>query len=249
MAIARGARVDRMLRPVHRWVWGDFDRRVRKLLAFAEVEGDGGRDILRAAEVTSDPLLRRLYLEHAIDELRHADLFRRRGAALLQQRSTRSSGLFNASPLPGGHGLDDLSIEGEPDHRLLAFLHVAEKAAAGRFAIYRDVVDDDPSTRAIFEEILRDEVFHMNYTYTQLTRVLPRAYRRQVWRARASRLWKRYLRVAAAVAGVLGTAILTLMYFVLLPPFAWLAKRAGRREGVGWSPVPQERKDSPTSQY
>src|SRR5260370_31267099 len=169
-----------MLRPVHRWVWGDFDRRVRKLLAFAEVEGDGGRDILRAAEVTSDPLLRRLYLEHAIDELRHADLFRQRGAALLQLRSTRSKGRFNSSPLPGGHGLDDLSIEGEPDHRLLAFLHVAEKAAAGRFEIYRHVVDDDPRTREIFEEILHDEVFHMNYTYTQLTRVLPTSYRCQV---------------------------------------------------------------------
>src|SRR5262249_12783800 len=149
-------------RPVHKWVWSDFDRRVRKLLAFAEVEGDGGRDILRAAEVTDDPLLRRLYLEHAIDELRHADLFRRRGAALLQVRGMRSKVLFNSNPLPGGHGLDDLSIEGEPDHRLLAFLHIAEKAAAGRFTIYRDVVADDPSTKAIFEEILRDEVFHMN---------------------------------------------------------------------------------------
>ena len=241
--------MDRVLRPVHRWVWGDFDRRVRKLLAFAEVEGDGGRDILRAAEVTSDPLLRRLYLEHAIDELRHADLFRRRGAALLQLRSTRSRGLFSTSPLPGGHGLDDLSIEGEPDHRLLAFLHVAEKAAAGRFAIYRDVVGDDPPTRAIFEEILRDEVFHMNYTYTQLARVLPKSYRRQVWQARASRLWKRYLRAAAAVAGVLGTAILTIMYFVVLAPFAWLARRAERREPVGWIPIAPADHDSPTSQY
>ena len=249
MAAVRGARVDRMLRPVHRWVWGDFDRRVRKLLAFAEVEGDGGRDILRAAEVTSDPLLRRLYLEHAIDELRHADLFRRRGAALLQLRSTRSTVLFNTSPLPGGHGLDDLSIEGEPDHRLLAFLHVAEKAAAGRFAIYRDVVADDPPTRAIFEEILRDEVFHMNYTYTQLARVLPKSYRRQVWQARASRLWKRYLRAAAAVAGVLGTAVLTIIYFVALAPFAWLAKRAERRDPVGWTPIAHGGKDSPTSQY
>jgi len=27
-----------MLRPVHRWIWGDSERRVRKLLAFAEVE-------------------------------------------------------------------------------------------------------------------------------------------------------------------------------------------------------------------
>jgi hypothetical protein len=249
MRISVGAFVDRLLRPLHHWVWGDFDRRVRKLIAFGEVEGDGGRDILRAAELTPDPLLRRLYLAHAIDELHHADLFRQRSAALLRTRSTRSSGLFNATPLPGGHGLDDLNIEGEPDHRLLAFLHVAEKAAAGRFAIYREVVDDDPATRAIFEEILRDEVFHMNYTYTQLARVLPQAYRRQVWQARAGRLWKRYLRVAAAVAGVIGATILTIMYFVVLAPFAWLARRAQRREPVGWAPVAHEDHGSPRSLY
>src|SRR5215467_5264624 len=143
MAIDRAAPIDRFLRPLHRWVWGDADRRVRKLLAFAEVETDGGRDILRAAELTPDPLLRRLYLEHAIDELHHGDLFRERGAALLLQRAARAQTarpLFNGSPLPGGHGLDDLRIEGEPDHRLLAFLHVAEKAAAGRFAVYRELV-------------------------------------------------------------------------------------------------------------
>jgi rubrerythrin len=244
-----GARVDRMMRPVHRWIWGDFDRRVRKLLAFAEVETDGGRDILRAAEVTPDPLLRRLYLEHAIDELRHGDLFRKRGAALLRTRSAGPKTIFSGTPLPGGHGLDDLRIEGEPDHRLLAFLHVAEKAAAGRFKIYREVVDDDPPTRAIFEEILRDEVFHMNYTYTQLARVSPKTYRRQVWSARASRLWKRYLRLAAVVAGVFGTIILTIQYFVLLPPFVWFAKRAEKHEPLGWIPVPSDRQESPTSQY
>ena len=249
MAASPGALVDRMLQPLHRWVWGDFDRRVRKLIAFGEVEGDGGRDILRAAELTPDPLLRRLYLAHAIDELHHADLFRQRSAALLRTRSARVSSLFNATPLPGGHGLDDLTIEGEPDHRLLAFLHIAEKAAAGRFAIYREVVDDDPATRAIFEEILRDEVFHMNYTYTQLARISPASYRRHVWRARASRLWKRYLRLAAVVAGVFGTAILTIQYFILLPPFAWMARRAERRESSGWVPISRDRIESPTSQY
>src|SRR5256885_14065565 len=96
MSLRQGTRVDRVLRPVHRWVWGDFDRRVRKLIAFAQVEGDGGRDILRAAEVTADPLLRRLYLEHAIDELHHGDLFRQRGAALLRTRATRSKTLFRS---------------------------------------------------------------------------------------------------------------------------------------------------------
>jgi rubrerythrin len=249
MTVGRVGPIDRMLRPVHRWVWGDADRRIRKLLAFAEVESDGGRDILRAAEVTPDPLLRRLYLAHAIDELHHGDLFRERGAALLRTRSMRLRGLFNGSPLPGGHGLDDLQIDGEPDHRLLAFLHVAEKAAAGRFTIYRQLVDDDPQTRAIFEEILRDEVFHMNYTYTQLSRVSPQSYRREVWRARASRLWKRHLRVAVAIANLLGAIVLTIIYFVLLPPFAWFARRAERRESLGWHPIARDRRESGTSQY
>jgi hypothetical protein len=230
-------------------VWSDVDRRIRKLLAFAEVETDGGRDIVRAAEVTPDPLLRRLYLAHAVDELHHGDLFRERGAALLRTRTSHRSSLFDGSPLPGGHGLDDLNINGEPDHRLLAFLHVAEKAAAGRFTIYRQLVDDDPQTKAIFEEILRDEVFHMNYTYTQLARVSPHSYRREVWRARANRLWKRYLRAAAGIANLFGALILTIMYFVLLPVFAWQAKRAARREPAGWHPIERDRRESGTSLY
>src|SRR3954468_7374025 len=248
--VTRGAPLDRLMRPIHHWVWADADRRLRKLLTFADVETDGGRDILRAAELTPDPLLRRLYLEHAIDELHHGDLFRERGAALIRARRGARHVLLTGNPLPGGHGLDDLRIDGQPDHTLLAFLHIAEKSAAGRFTIYRELVDDDPETRAIFEEILRDEVFHMNYTYTQLTRVSPTAYRRHVWHARARRLWNRYLRVAAALAAVLGNLVLTAMYFVLLPPFAWLAKRSARREATGWIPIPPPRQQpSPTSQY
>jgi hypothetical protein len=244
------APLDRLLRPLHHWVWSNTDRRVRKLLTFAEVETDGGRDILRAAEVTPDPLLRRLYLEHAIDELHHGDLFRDRGAALVRARRGPRAVLLDGNPLPGGHGLDDLKIEGEPDHRLLAFLHVAEKSAAGRFAMYRELVDDDPHTREIFEQILRDEVFHMNYTYRQLARVSPQTYRRHVWHARAKRLWNRYLRVAAAIASLFGNTLLRLIYFVVLPPFAWLARRAERREPAGFIPIERARGEhSARTQY
>jgi hypothetical protein len=88
----------------------------------------------------------------------------------------------------------------------------------------------------------------MNYAYKQLTRVSPKKYRRYVWWARGSRLWKRYLRLAAAVAGLLGGIVLTLQYFVLLPWFAWFAKRAEKKEGFGWIAIRSER-PPPTSQY
>ena len=89
----------------------------------------------------------------------------------------RSDPGFQADWLaPGGHGLDDLEIDGEPDHATLAFLHLSEKAAASRFTVYRDVMEHDPPTRAIFEEILHDETFHMNYTLTQLGRIAPQGH-------------------------------------------------------------------------
>src|SRR6058998_1808031 len=125
-AAKRGAPLDRIMRPLHRWVWGDPDRRVRKLLAFAEVETDGGRDLLRAAELTSDPLLRRLYLVHATDEQRHGMLFRRRAAAMLSATPRRELTPIDLSA-PSGHGLDDLNVDQETDGTMLAFLHVAER--------------------------------------------------------------------------------------------------------------------------
>src|SRR5262250_2461213 len=241
---------DRMLAPVHRWIWSDTDRRVQKLFRFGETETDGGRDILRAAEITSDPLLRRLYLEHAIDEFRHGVLFRQRAAALLKTSSSHANPAFQGAWLaPGGHGLDDLQVNDESDSDMLAFLHLSEKAAASRFTVYRDVMQHDPSTRAVFEEILHDEMFHMNYTLTQLARVEPQRHKRHLWRARLSRLWKAYLRLAAGLAGILGSMLLTIQYFVLLPPFALLAKRAGKRDPLGWTIVPPERSDSLDRQY
>ncbi len=216
-----------MLAPIHRWIWRDRERRVQKLLRFGETETDGGRDLLRAAEVTSDPLLRRLFLLHATDEQRHGapDI----GAERLA---------------PAGHGLDDLRVEEESDDTMLAFLHLSEKSAASRFTVYRDALGADPDTQGVFTAILHDEMFHMNYTLTQLLRVAPKRHRSHLWRARLSRLWKAYLRLASAIAGVLGGLLLMIQYFVLLPAFAWIAKRAAAREPIGWSAVPPERNEA-----
>ena len=47
----------------------------------------------------------------------------------------------------------------------------------------------------------------------------------------------------------LWTVLQTLQYFIVVPVFAWLAKRAERREPVGWVPISRDRIESPTSQY
>jgi hypothetical protein len=89
----------------------------------------------------------------------------------------------------------------------------------------------------------------MNYSYQQLGRLAPELQRRHVWRARGRRLWNRYVRVAAGIAGLIGDTLLTAMYFILLPPFAWIARRAERREAPGWRAIPPDRPASPTSHY
>jgi hypothetical protein len=241
--------LERVLRPVHRWVWRDERRAARKLFTFAVTEADGGRDLSRAAELTADPLLRRLFLRHAQDEQHHAELFRARGRTLLAALGHRRAPRFEAAWLaPGERGRDDLRVDGR-DASLLAFLHLSERAAAGRFAVYRDVVPDE-ATREVFRQILRDEVFHMRYTRSQLERVVPEHHRRHLWAARASRLWKGYLRAATALADLLGTVLLVAQYFLILPVFAVLAKRAARRELPGWSePARREGRAALERQY
>ncbi len=239
-----------MLLLLHRWIWHDPERCARKLFSFAETEADGGRDLVRAAELTKDPILRRLFVIHAADEDRHAELFRKRGTALLRAMPLRSPAFFQLNWVsPGERGLDDLRIHTESDASLLAFLHLSEKSAAGHFATYVDALRDDPLTGSVFREVLKDETFHMNYTLAQLTRVAPKRHRLLLWRARLGRLWKAYLRIMSAIAGGMGAIILTLQYFILLPAFALLAKRAARREPPGWRPVPPERENALKSQY
>jgi bacterioferritin (cytochrome b1) len=219
------------------------------LLRFAQVEAGGGRDLVRAAETTDDATLRELFLRHAADEQHHATLFRERGLDILRSRGRGRSGASAEWIAPGERGLDDLRVEREPTGALLAFLHLSEKAAARDFSRYIRVLGADPSTRAVFQKVVRDESFHMSYTRDQLLRVAPQGHGRLLWQARLRRLWKLYLRLAGGLAAMMGAVILTVQYFVLLPPFAWAARRAARAEAPGWTVISPGRSGRLDRQY
>lgn len=238
------------LTALSRWIWRDPRRRALNLLRFAAVEADGGRDLVRAAELSPDPLLRRLFLKHAADEQRHAELFKRRGLALLATlESTRRPRTLPDWLTPGERGLDDLRVDAVGMADLLAFLHLSESAAARDFGRYSAALTGDPATRAVFEAVLRDETHHMTYTRAQLRRIAPRREQWLLWKGRAGRIWKLYLRLASALAGLLGAVVLTAQYYILLPPFALLARRAARKEAPGWTPIAADRNGRLDGQY
>ncbi|ANI79939.1 MULTISPECIES: ferritin-like domain-containing protein [Sphingobium] len=230
--------------PIDRLVWADPRRRARKLLQFAEVEAQGARDLFRAAEVAKDPTLRRRFFAHAKDEQRHARLFRTRGLAL--RRTLADPGpdrVLGDGLTPGERGFDRLEVEKEDTAALLAFIHLSESAAARVFNGYGAVLDDDPETRAVIQQIAHDEEGHMRYSHAELTRLAPQRADQALWRARMRRLWRAYMRFALIVAAMMSRLILTLLYFLLLPPFALVAKRTGRQEAVGWHACATRRDD------
>jgi rubrerythrin len=245
----RATPLERALHLVHRWVWRDARRRGRKLLTFAATEASGARDLSRAAELTRDPVLRGLFLRHALDEQQHAELFRARGRAILAGLGPADATGFEANWVaPGERGLDEVRVDGR-DAPLLAFLHLSEQAAAARFAAYREAIADE-ATRDVFGTVLHDEVFHMRYTRAQLARVAPRSQGVQLWRARLARTWRAWLRLATVVSGLLGTVVLLAQYFLVVPFFALLARRAARRERPGFSePVQRHGRTALESQY
>jgi hypothetical protein len=89
----------------------------------------------------------------------------------------------------------------------------------------------------------------MDYTLSQLARVSPRRTGLALWRARLSRLWKAYVRLALALAGLISGLVLTILYFTLLVPFALMTRRAARRETSGWTPASPQRHASLERQY
>jgi rubrerythrin len=226
----------------HRGAWSDPARKLRTLESFAETEEDGGRDLEVAARHAADPDLRGHLLRHADDEKRHAALFRKHAAELKARiaRAARdaeeSDRAYDLSRGRKGHEVDAHGffraglIDELGDVAYVAMLHVAEERAAKVFALHRGLNQDDPELRATFEEILRDEKYHVAYTQRFLERWREQGKAPEVERglrsARGSRFigaWKRLgVRSAAGFAHVL----LFVLYWTVLLPFGIAARLA-----------------------
>ena len=115
LRIVRAAGLDRLLRPLHRWVWSDARRRGEKLLKFAQTEADGGRDIARASPSAraTRSLAPPLFAPRHGRATPRQPLFRTRGRAILEvtRMPKTKPASFDANWFsPGERGLDDLNV-------------------------------------------------------------------------------------------------------------------------------------------
>jgi rubrerythrin len=245
---------DVWLRLQGRAVWADAHRTLATLESFARTEADGGRDIATAARRVDDPELRGHLERHARDELKHAELFRRRAREL--RATAEAADGAPASPTDRAYDLSRGRPSSEVDAHgfftlglldalgevpYVAMLHVAEQRAARLFTVHRDLTRADAPTCAVFQEILRDEQYHVAWTAAMLERWRGEGKGEQVKAAlraaRTSRAMGAWKRAGLRSAAGFGRLVMLLCYVPVLVPFG-LAARARRRAGGGWQAPP-----------
>jgi len=220
--------------------WSDPVRKLRTLESFARTEEDAGLDIARAARGVRDPTLVAHLERHARDEMKHAELFRRRAGELRAQGVAASSedaadkaydlDLARGHESVNAHGFlssGDCDEQGELAY--VAFLHVAEERAEKLFRRLGRQLGSDSASRAIFAEILKDESYHVAYTGTLLER-WKRAGRgaevaRALSAARGSEFLGAWKRLGVRSATGFAHALLFLSYWTWVLPFGLVARR------------------------
>jgi len=218
-----------------RWTawWAFRSRRssARLLAGFCRAERNSELELLAAARLTTRAEHRALYLRHALDERRHAELFFRR-ANLLHAPS---------APVFPDVDLDDLFVRlGERD--FLAFVHNGETDGAAQFRGYVDAFraradDDDAATSAkLFAGILVDEDRHERTSWTLLVARCDgdEALARQ--RLRAMRLLeagRRWHRAGRGLAGSVYVVTMLILFVACAPLSLWLRRR--RPTPTGWA--------------
>jgi len=235
-------------------VWSDAHRALLTLESFAETEEDGGRDLLAAAPRIHDEEVLTHIRHHADDEVRHARLFRDRAQEVAEAQGRHLGALEEdkgkAYDLSGTRAADQVNAHGFFQAGLfdemgevgyVAMLHVAEQRAAHIFTQHSAAARaaGDKATTEIFEEILKDEKYHVAWTATVLKRWRGEGRDAEVSRAlksakrgRALDAWRRLgLRSASGFA----TVLICVLYWTALAPFGLIARLL--RPRAGWQEV------------
>lgn len=218
------------IRVVAPLVWKGDARIAAKLLDFSATEAGSALDMLKAAELSLEPEHRRLFFRHAMDEARHAQLFRAAAAEL----ATRGTGREFESRISEYSSIRARRLNlfhNLGRDRFLAFVCLAERRGYAHFLALRAHFRGRPELEALFARIAKEEVFHCKYSARLLgTGPSPR---RAFAYARVMRAWNAWRRMGRQIGDRVAQALLVLLYLTAVPPFA-LLERWLKPARTGW---------------
>jgi hypothetical protein len=209
--------------------WRNPNSQARLMSKFAATEQGSSYDMLSALENTQYPELRQKYLHHALDEARHARIFRRRALALGVDRELAALidiGYLHDHGILGGETL----FERLGEHEFLAFVHDAEQRGLEHFLIYLNSPQTDNDTKEALKGITKDEHFHRSYSKAALDKYACEQSTPLLQKVRRRRYKEAWMRIARTIGSVVSGFWLHIVYFLLVFPFRILA----RPDKSGW---------------
>ncbi|MBL4633460.1 MAG: ferritin-like domain-containing protein [Kofleriaceae bacterium] len=219
----------RLVAPI---VWRSDRKMASKLAGFAATEAGSALDMLKAAELCDDKKLRRLFFRHAMDEARHAKMFRAH-SRLLGKESDLQESEYMRSSATRQNLYQELGLV-----RFLAFVYQAEKRGEAHFDSLRRHFAGHPSLEKLFEEIGKDERFHVAYSKSLLKRLQDSGREKEVKQAKRSiavqTAWASWRRAGKRIGNVLSWCVLAITYVVVVPVFALVQRITDRGAAHGW---------------
>lgn len=200
----------------------------RMLHGFARAEQGSMIDLLAAANLTTSPARRALYLRHALDEGRHASMFAHRSAELRRARGEAPLGPVAADT--------EQLFERLGEAGFLAFVHLGEARGRAQFEAHLRTcrARGDERSAALLTAIAADEARHEAYTAELLAELAggERAARRAVRRARLWEAWRQWRRAGRWIAARVYAALMMVIFVAALP--LSLLVRVMRPARDGW---------------
>jgi rubrerythrin len=211
-------------------IWRLPGRTSIKMAGFSHTEAGSGIDMLLACEQTPRRDMRAKYFRHALDELKHAGMFRKRSLSLAPKKQSRAAAVLNDGDFIQDHGINaKMSLFSQlGELEFLAFVWIAEKRGAQQFDVYAHLLRDDKDSHVMFEEIARDERFHIAYSRAELDQYVSKGQAKEVrtavFRVRRRRWLQGWLRFSRILGEHMSQLWLGLLYFFVVGPSSILAR-------------------------
>ena len=206
--------------------WSSPKKKAQVLATFHGTEADSAWQLLHVMPKLTDAKARYEVFQHVLEEMVHAELFRKEAAVYAKSHVITPSG--ERQPLYP----DDAPI-----WKFFAYCIIGEKSALDRFSHVAKSLPES-SLRDTFKRVLRDEAGHVHNAKMLAAEFAVNAddIAKEVSAARLRRFKEAWMRQGTMITDIFANVFLSCLYFIVAP-FGYIAARQ-KISGLAVEPKP-----------